>query len=68
MIQVHVANHSEADQVWRALQEQEQIDAVELHVNGSYAMDFVRSETGWTSAQREAALAHSCQPATLAAH
>lgn len=68
MIRIHAADHQEADMCWRALQQQELIDHVELHVAGSYLMDLIKSETGWTSTQREAPAAHNCQLAALSAH
>lgn len=68
VIRIHAADHHEADLCWRALQQQELIDHVELHVAGSYLMDLVKTETGWTSTQREALADRNCQLAALAAH
>lgn len=66
MIQIHCANHHEADAAWRLLcsVDQDRFTPVELHLDGHGLLyQVVRLDDGSQAAVRPAAqLAHSCQP------
>jgi hypothetical protein len=67
-IRIHVASHTQADQVWKALLQLEDFNEIELHLDGhGYLYTVTRDAEGLQSTHRGGLLAHSIQQAALAA-